>query len=142
MGIFEKIFGARQTHTPLEPGNPLAQHLDEIRQPLEGLAEQAKDSLEIVPSGNATYVFIGKPPKQFGIAWLQDGEVFNLKKIADQKGLEQAALEKTTTELSKAYQRSKEDERFATTVCTYPCLVTSSQTLAQDVDQIIQTISK
>lgn len=142
MGILDKIFGARKAHSPLEPGNPLAKHLDGIREPLEGLAQQAKDSLEIVPAGNATYVSIGKPPKQFGIAWVQDGEIFNLKKLADQKGLAPTALAKTSSALSKAYQRSREDERFATTVCTYPCLVTSSQTLAHDVDEIIQTISK
>ncbi len=130
MGIFDKLFGAQKAHTPLEPGNPLAAHLDGIREPLEGLAQQAKDSLEVVPSENATYVFIGKPPKQFGIAWVQDGEVYNLKKLADQKGLAPATLQKTSSELSKAYQRSKEDERFATTVCSYPCLVTSSKTLA------------
>lgn len=142
MGFFDKIFGSGQRHSPLDPDNPLSKHLDDIRGPLEDLAGQVKDSLEVVPSDKATYVFIGKPPKQFGIAWVQDGKVFNLKTIADQKGLPASAIEKTSNELSKAYKLSKEDTRYETRVGECSCLVTSSEKLGHDVDNIIRTVSK
>ncbi len=141
MGIFDKLFGTKKTYSPLEPTNPLSKQLDDIRQPLENLASQANDTLEVVPSSNATYVFIGKPPKQFGIAWVQDGEIFNLKSIADKKHLSASLIEKTTGELSKAYKRSQEAKRYSTTVGSYSCLVTSSESLGQDVDSIIRSVS-
>ncbi len=141
MGIFDKFFSAQKTYSPLEQTNPLAKHLDAIREPLEDLANQAKDSLEIVPAGDATYVFIGKPPNQFGIAWMKDGEVFNLKKLADQKKLSASKIAKTSSELSKAYKRSKEDIRYSTKVGPCSCLVTSSDRLGKDVDTIIRSVS-
>ena len=142
MGIFDNFFSTRKVHSPLEATDPLAKHLDKIREPLENLANTTKDQLEVVPANKATYVFIGKPPKQFGIAWVQDGKVYNLKKIADTKGLSTSKLEKTSTELSKAYKRSQEDTRYSTKIGSCSCLVTPSETLGQDVDRIIQAISK
>ncbi len=141
MGIFDRFFGAKKTYSPLEQTNPLAKHLDTIREPLEDLANQANDALEIVPAGDTTYVFIGKPPNQFGIAWMQDGEVFNLKKLADQKKLSASKIAKTSSELSKAYKRSKEDIRYSAKVGPCSCLVTSSETLGKDVDTIIRSVS-
>ena len=141
MGIFDKFFGAQKTYYPLEETNPLAKHLEDIREPLEDLANQANDSLEVVPASDATYVFIGKPPSQFGIAWMKDGEVFNLKKLADQKKLSASTIAKTSDELSKAYKRSKEAKRYSTKVGSCSCLVTSSETLGKDVDNIIRSVS-
>ncbi len=141
MGIFDKFFGSRKAYIPLEPNHPLAKHIDNIRQPLEDLANQAKDTLEVIPAGTATYVFIGKPPKQFGVAWVENGKLFNLKKLADQKGLTTSTLEKTSGELSKAYKRSQEDKRYSTKLGSCSCLISSSETLGQDVDSIIQSVS-
>lgn len=141
MGIFDKIFGTSKSFAPLEPNDPLAKHLDGIRQPLEDLANLAKDSLEVVPSGKATYVFIGKPPKQFGIAWVQEGKVYNLKSLADQKGLSASTLEKTSDELAKAYKRSEKDVRYSAKVGDCSLVVAASETLGQDVDRIIQAVT-
>lgn len=141
MGIFDKFFGSQKTYSPLEKSNPLAKHLENIRKPLEDLANQAKDSLEIVPASDATYVFIGKPPNRFGIAWMKDGKVFNLKKWADQKNLSASEIAKTSDKLSIAYKRSKEAKRYSTKVGSCSCLVTASKTLGKDVDHIIRSIS-
>lgn len=141
MGIFDKFFGAQKKYSPLEQTNPLAKHLDDIRAPLENLANQTKDSLEVVPAGDATYVFIGKPPNQFGIAWVLDGKVFNLKKLADEKKLSASKIAKASNELSKAYKRNKEAKRYSTKVGPCSCVVTSSETLGEDVDKIIRSVS-
>ncbi len=141
MGIFDKFFGTQKKYSPLEQTNPLAKYLDNIRAPLEDLANQAKDSLEVVPAGDATYVFIGKPPNQFGIAWVLGGEIFNLKKLADQKNLSASKIAKTSNELSKAYKKSKEAIRYSTKVGPCSCIVTSSETLGEDVDNIIRSVS-
>ncbi|MCP3874710.1 MAG: hypothetical protein GY699_16350 [Desulfobacteraceae bacterium] len=141
MGIFDKIFGSSKTYAPLEPTHPIAKKLDDVRQPLKDLAGTIKDSLEIVPADSATYVFIGKPPKQFGVAWVQKGEVFNLKSLVNEKGLSNTKLKDATKELTIAYERSQNEERFLTKIDDYSFVVAASQTLAQDVDRIIQTVS-
>lgn len=141
MGIFDNFFGAQKKYSPLEQTNPLAKYLDNIRAPLEDLANEAKDSLEVVPAGDAAYVFIGKPPNQFGIAWVLDGEVFNLKKLADQKQLSASKITKTSKELSKAYKRCKKAIRYSTKVGNCSCIITSSEKLGEDVDNIIRSVS-
>ena len=141
MGIFDLFFGSGKSHSPLEPDNPLSKQLDDIRGPLEDLADQAKDSLEVVPADKATYVFIGKPPRQFGIAWVKDGKVFNLKSLADEKGISPTELQKTSSDLSKAYSHSMEDTRYSTKVGQCKCLIAESRKLGKDVDRIIRTVS-
>ncbi len=141
MGIFDKLFGARKVYSPLEPTNPINKYLDRIREPLKDLADVTKDSLEVVPAGETTYVFIGKPPKQFGVAWVQNGEVYNLKSLAVKKGLSATKLKKASNELSKAYIRSEKDTRYSTKIDDCSFVVASSKTLGQDIDHIIQTVS-
>ena len=106
---------------------------------MEELASKAKDSLEVVTAENATYVFIGKPPKQFGIAWVQDGKIYNLKSLADEKGLSPVKLQKTSEELSKAYKRSEKDARYSTQIGGCSVTVAASETLGKEVDHIIHT---
>jgi hypothetical protein len=37
----------------------------------EKLAGETKDPLEVVPAEDSVYIFVGKPPKKFGIAWIE-----------------------------------------------------------------------
>jgi len=141
MGLFNKLFGKGEDYPPLEPGTPLAKHLDGITQPLENLISETKDSLEVVPADKTTYVFIGKPPKQFGIAWIQNNKVYNLKALADQKGLSPSTLQGVSEELAKAYKGSKEDARYSSQIGDSQLVVTASETLGPDLDQIIGKIS-
>ncbi|MBU1341049.1 MAG: hypothetical protein KKE44_06150 [Proteobacteria bacterium] len=141
MAIFGNLFGTRKQYPPLEPTDPLAQHLNGIRQPLENFANQVKDSLEVVPADKTTYIFVGKPPKQFGIVWVQNGEIHNLKSLADQKGLSAVKLAKTSEELANAYRRSEKDSRYSAKIGDCSLVVAASKTLSQDVDRIIQTVS-
>lgn len=140
MGILDKFFG-KKAHSPLESTHPLAKHLDKIQEPLKDLVDQAKDSIEVVPKDSTTYVFIGKPPRQFGIAWVKDGQIYNLKKLAQEKGLTPSTLAKTSSDLSDAYKRSQEDPRYSTKVGSRSCLVASSETLGKEVSRIIQSVS-
>ncbi|MFH2057687.1 MAG: hypothetical protein ABIJ59_02160 [Pseudomonadota bacterium] len=141
MGIFDKLFGGKKEYSPLDPNDPIFEQLNGIRQPLEDLANQTKDSLEVVTADKSTYVFIGNPPKQFGIAWVQDGKVYNLKTLAAKEGLSPIKLQKTSEKLSEAYKRSEKDARYSTQIGGCSLTVAASETLGKEVDHIIHTAS-
>ena len=69
MGLFSK----KVNYPELSEEHPAAEQIESIKAPLEKLVGQVSDPLEVVPADNHGYVFIGKPPKKFGIALLEEG---------------------------------------------------------------------
>ena len=78
MGMFDKWFGGAPDYPPLPADNEARAKLDEVMAPLEELAEKVHDHLEVVPAEHEAYVYLGKPPKRFGIAWVHDGKLDGL----------------------------------------------------------------
>ena len=74
------------------------------------------DKLELVPGERAIYVFIGRPPDAFGIAWLEHGEEHNFKRLMKEKGLSEGEVRTRSEELRTAYVRSKDEARFTADV--------------------------
>ena len=56
MGFFSK----KIDYPELAADNPAAAQLQEVEQPLRDLMQQVSDPLEVVPSDDCAYVFIGK----------------------------------------------------------------------------------
>ena len=80
MSILGKFLGGKQNYPLLDSSTPAARQLESVRPPLEKLADETKDPLEVVPAEDSVYIFVGKPPKKFGIAWIEDGEkIVNFK---------------------------------------------------------------
>ena len=73
MGILGQFFGGKLNYPPLDSSAPAAKQLESVRPPLEKLAAETNDPLEIVPAEDSVYIFVGKPPKKFGIAWMKRG---------------------------------------------------------------------
>ena len=140
MAILGKLFGTKKDYTPLDPSHPLSNNLDNLRQPLEALSLEVNDQLEVVPSKDSAIVFIGKPPKKFGIAWVQDGEVHNIKTVAEEKAIAPEKLQKVSEELRQAYVRSKSDARYAATLGDRTLVVADSEALEEEVRGIIETL--
>ncbi|NIV98656.1 hypothetical protein GWN26_05710, partial [Candidatus Saccharibacteria bacterium] len=89
---------------PLDSSAPAAKQLDSVRPPLEKLAHETKDPLEIVLAENSVYIFVGKHPKKFGIVWIEDGDkIVNFKILVDEKGLSPTRIQHLSEELKKAY---------------------------------------
>ncbi len=74
MAILGKFFGRKHDYPPLESSTPAAKQLETVRSPLEKLTAETKDPLEVVPAEDSVYIFVGKPPKKFGVAWIEDGD--------------------------------------------------------------------
>jgi hypothetical protein len=102
MGMFDKLFGDKQDFPPLPADNDAVAKLDEMKAPLEELAAKVNDHLEVVPADNEAYVYLGKPPKRFGIAWIHDGKMDGLKEIVEENKLSQADTQKMISSLGTA----------------------------------------
>lgn len=139
MGFLSRIFGSQPDYPPLASSDPAAGRLEALREPIEKLAKELPDPLEIVPTDEAAYAFIGKPPKKFGIAWVDaEGQVHNFKSLVEEQGLSVVTLEKLSDELKNAYIRGEDEDRFMARVGEREVVVTPSETLATDVRKIIR----
>lgn len=142
MGILDRLLGSgKKDHPPLAPDSDAGRRVEELREPLETLARETGEALEIVPSGAVAYVFIGKPPKKFGLAWIRDGKVSNFKTLVDEKHLSPIRMERLTDTLREAYERSADAERYATTIGGQQAVVTPSAELAREVHALIEEVS-
>jgi hypothetical protein len=142
MGFLSQVLGKKPDYPPLEASDPAAGRIGALKEPLERLAKDLPDPLEIVPTERAAYAFIGKPPKKFGIAWVDaDGKIHNFKSLVEEQGLSVVTLEKLSDELKTAYIRGEQEDRFKARLGERDVVVTPSETLAADIGKIISKYS-
>ena len=138
MGFMDKMFGSAKEYPPLKDGDPAAQKLEALRQPVENFVSEVSDPLEVVPGNETAFFFIGKPPKKFGVAWVgKDGKVVNFKSLVEEKGLSMISLEKLSDRLKELYIQHQAEPRFSTTIKDRKVVVTSSETLKGDIKKVI-----
>lgn len=138
MGMLDKWFGGKKDYPPLPADNEAQAKLDEVKSQLEELANKVSDHLEVVPADHEAYVYLGKPPKRFGIAWIHDGKVSGLKELVDENKLSQRAVQKLVDDLGKAYEHATETPRYSAQVGGRQVVVIPSKGLGQEVHQIIE----
>jgi len=137
MGLFDKLFSKEKDFPEIDDSSPIAQRVDRFKQDLEGLAKDIDDPLEVIPTKDAAYVFIGKPPKKFGIAWIKDGRVHNFRTLAQEQGVSEMKLQLMSEKLRKAYESSGTASRFYTSIANQKIIVTESYSLEQNLREII-----
>lgn len=138
MGILGKLFGDKQDYPPLDSSAPAAKQLESLRPPLEKLADEINDRLEVVPAEDTAYVFVGKPPKKFGIAWIEDGDkIVNFKSLVEEKGLAPTSLQRLSEELKKTYVTYQEKPRYVTKINDREVVVIPSTSLLNDLKGVV-----
>lgn len=140
MSLFGNLFGSKPDYPDIDPGSPAASRINAVKSQLDELAGQVKDPLEIVPSEHAAYVFIGKPPKKFGLAWIHDGKIIGLNNLVEEHGLKPLEIEKLLDQLREAYERNADVKRFCTTLHDRDVVVTPSAKLEEEVHKIIDKV--
>lgn len=138
MGILDMLFGSEKTYPPLPQDNAVWDQLEAVKPQLEALAEGINDHLEVVPADGEAFVFLGKPPKRFGIAWIHDGKVSSLKELATENKLSQIEVGSLISKLGVAYEHAGETPRYSTALASKQAVVIPSAGLEQEVRQIIQ----
>jgi len=138
MGMLDKLFGGKNDYPPLPADNEAKARLDEVKPQLEELAKRVHDHMEVVPGEHEAYVYLGKPPKRFGIAWLHDGKVDGLNELVDEHKLSQSQVLAIIAKLSDAYEHASEAPRYSTEVAGKQVTVIPSSGLGKEVHQIIE----
>ena len=137
MGFLDKLFGGSKKYPDLAPDTSAAKKLQSIHDPLEKLSKDVNETIEVIPAEDSAFVFIGKPPKNFGMAWIEDGKVHSFKTLSKEKGVPQNKLLKLADALANAYRKSDSHDRYSTTIGNKVITVTPSQELAKEVKQIL-----
>ena len=138
MGFFTK----KLQYPELDSGNPAADQVHDFEDQLQDLMGQIKDPIEVVPAQDHAYVFIGKPPKNFGVAMIQDGAFQSFLASAREKGLDQAKIQKLNNQLRDAYMHNVDAQRFKTSVAGKEIVVTPSSKLDQEVGDIFRSMNQ
>jgi hypothetical protein len=143
MGILGKLFSGKHDYPSLDSSAPAAVQLESVRPPLEKLVNETSDPLEVVPAEDSVYIFIGKPPKKFGIAWIEGGDkIVNFKSLVDEKGLSPDSLQRLSEELRKAYIAHQDEPRYVTKISDRDVVVIPSTSLLNNLKGMVeQTVS-
>ncbi|MGK2945212.1 MAG: hypothetical protein ACSLFC_10795 [Desulfuromonadales bacterium] len=136
MGLFSK----KPNYPELAADNPAAEQIQEVEQPLKELMGQVSDPLEVVPADDCAYVFIGKPPKKFGVAKIEEGKVQSFVVAAKEKGLDALTIQKLNEQFRDAYTHNMDAQRYKTSVAGKEIVVTPSAQLGQEVRQIMNSM--
>ncbi len=138
MGILGKFFGTKYDYPPLDSSALAAKQLESVLSPLEKLAEKSNDPLEIVPAEDTVYIFVGKPPKKFGIVWIEEGDkIINFKTLADEKGLSSNGLLQLSDELKNAYIAHQNEPRYVIQISNREVVVIPSTSLLNDLKGVV-----
>ena len=129
MSLFGNLFSSKPDFPAIDPSSTAASRIAEVRTQLGELAGKTKDPLEVVPAEHAAYVFIGKPPKKFGLAWIHDGKISGLNTLVEEHDLKPIEVEKVVDQLRDAYERYADVNRFTATVQDRDVVVTPSTRL-------------
>jgi len=141
MGLFGNLFSDKTPEYPqLDAQSPTGRKLAAVQQELQELAQKVSQPLEVVPTDHAAYVFIGKPPKKFGLAWIHDGKVSGLNTLIEEHGVSPAEIEKVLGSLREAYARHQDAQHFTARLDERKVVVTASKALEQEVHEIIDRI--
>lgn len=136
MGFLDSIMG-KQDHPQLDPGSAEAKALERWVPQLEHFARKVDDRLELVPAENEIYIFVGKPPKSFGIAWLSPGDEHNLKTHMKEKNLTAGRVQVISDQLRDVYKAHQQAPRYAWQVGGKHVTVTPSAQLASATRGVI-----
>ena len=138
MGFLDKLFYKEKNFPELEASSQTARRIDRFRHDLESLAKEVNDPIEVVPTEDTAYIFIGKPPKKFGVAWIRDGKINNFKTLAREQGIPEMKLQLISERLREAYQKNDTASRYSATIADQKVTVTESYSLAQELQEIIR----
>ena len=137
MGLFGKMFGQQEQYPELAADHEAARKLAAIKGNLEELTAKISEPMEVIPSDNGAYVFIGKPPKKFGIAWIEGGEVKSFKTLMEEHGMTAPEVNALSDELRDVYVRHHDTEHFHTKIADKDIVVIPSKPMEHEVREIL-----
>jgi len=140
MGLLDKFFSSKPDFPAIDPGSAAAGRIAQVEKELHDLAASVREPLEVVPARDAAYVFIGKPPRKFGLAWIHDGKVSGLNTLVAENGLKPAEAGRVMDRLREVYERHADVKRYTAKVQDVDVVVAPSEGLGKEVHEVIDAI--
>ena len=137
MGFFDILRSGKKDYPALDGTSMAADRIEKIRDQLESLSKRVHKPLEVIPGEEGSYIFIGKPPKDFGVAWIEGDKLHNFKTLVDDEGVSPQELTRISEGLRKAYEQNQDDARFTTKIGNKEIVVTPSEQFRTQVREII-----
>ncbi len=136
MGFLDGMFGPK--HPPLAEDHPAVARLSEHGEVFGTFVAKANDTIEAIPGDGPLYVFVGKPPKAFGMVWFDGGQQFDVRSQVEQGAMTRESAAALVDALGRIYASRATEERFAHKVGGHAMTVTPSATLYAEVHQAVQ----
>ena len=140
MGFFGKVFSRKPDLPPLDPALEASANIEKFSSQLGSFAGRIKDRLEAVPTDETMYVFVGKPPGAFGVAWFQDGKEYSFKTLMEEKNLSPQRVQSLSDKLRDVYTKHRDDPRYSARLADHTVMVNPSASFADDVSSVISEI--
>ncbi len=137
MGFLDKILSKEPEYPALDQSSAASQRIEKQRKAIEPFFKRVNEKFEMVPADDTIYVFVGKPPSAFGVAWF-DGKEHNLKSFMQDHGLTPQKVQLLSDELRDVYIKFKSEERYSTTIAGKKITVTPSDDFAKGVAHVIK----
>ncbi len=138
MGFFDKMFGGRKDYPALDPASPVAGQLARMHTQLEELSGKVHKPIEIIPGEEDAFVFIGKPPKDFGIAWIEGDRLVSFKTLVEERGIDPKKLQPLAEKLRAVYEANQDDPRYTARIGGQEVVVTPSDEFRRQVSEVIR----
>jgi hypothetical protein len=140
ISIISNLLPNGQNYPELNPKCTAGQTVSELSDELMALAQSTEEHLEVIPFHHEAFVFIGRPPHEFGLAWIHDHRISRLNELAEEHGLSSEEVAEVMEDLCTAYLHHKKDGRFCTDLHNRTLVVLPSYSMPLDVHDVIERV--
>jgi len=121
----------------VEPGSDAAKLINQYHAELSLIAAEVKDRMEVVVGRDGAFIFVGKPPKQFGLMWIEGGSIKNLKEVAEERNMDQKSMLALVDRMRRAYMRHNDESRYAAKIAEREMVVHPSEHFEHEMEEIM-----
>lgn len=108
---------------------------------LKKFVETVTSDMEVLPFDDKLFVFIGNPPRNFGLAWIKNTYVYNLKGVVKEKGLSPSKFQKISDDLRDAYERHMGSlNKYSLPLPNTQVVISSSRALGEEISPIVSDL--
>jgi len=135
MGLFGGMFGPK--HPELDPQSGATRQIADQGQTFASFVSSANDRMEAVPGDGSLFVFVGKPPKAFGLVWFDGEGRHDVRSMMENKAMTRDSASQLVHDLPTIYARYSAEERFVHKVGSKSVIVTPSAAFHADLQRAV-----
>jgi hypothetical protein len=134
MGLLDGLFKAKLP--ALDEGTAAAGAIT-ANGAFQSFVKGAIDKMEVVPGAGAIYVYVGNPPKAFGLVWFENGERFDVRSLLGTGALAPESAAMLTRQIRAVYESHDAADRFGYEASSHKVTVTHSDEMYRELRKTI-----